>query len=94
MKQSDYTVGGGHTNNATKHPSSRLRAGSGCARPKKDMKRMNTHIPRDEYTELCTELDALPPKQAVKLLLKYAEVGRLACAEHKQRRGDDMQFSQ
>ncbi len=94
MKHSDSTAGGGHIDIATKHPTSRRRAGSGRVRPKKDMKRMNTHIPRDEFPELCAELDRLPPKQAVKLLLKYAEVGRLACAEHKQRRGADKQFWQ
>lgn len=82
MNQSDSTAGGGHSDSATILSSSRRGAGSGCARPKK-MKRINLHIPWEVYFELCEEFSRLPPKQAVKQLLKYAEVGRLACAEHK-----------
>lgn len=85
MNQSDLTAGGGHSDNATKSRASRDSAGSGRARLKK-MKRINLHIPWELYLDLCEDISRLSPKQAVKLLLKYAEVGRLACAEHKRRR--------
>lgn len=85
MKKSDSTAGGGHSDNATTFSSSRHRAGSGRARLKK-MKRINLHIPWDLYLDLCEELSRLSPKQAVKLLLEYAELGRLARAEHKRNR--------
>lgn len=81
MNQSDSTAGGGHSD-ATVLSSSRHHAGSGCARPKK-MKRINLHMPCELYLDLYEDLSRLSPKEAVKLLLKYAEVGRLACAEHK-----------
>ncbi len=82
MKKSDSTAGGGHSDNATVLSSSRRSAGSGRARPKK-MKRINLHIPWEVYFELCEEHSRLSPKRGVKLLLEYAELGRLARAEHK-----------
>lgn len=85
MKKSDSTASGGHSDNATKSRASRDSAGSDCARPKK-MKRINLHIPWDLYLDLCEDLSCLSPKQAVKLLLEYAELGRLARAEHKRNR--------
>lgn len=85
MEQSDPTAGGCRSYNATTPSSSRRKAGSGCVRPKKNADRFNLQILKDEYPELRGDLDSLSPKQAAKLLLKYAEIGRLACLEHLRR---------